>query len=161
MNAIPKRNRGGYFAALDASSRARASQGLGEAGEAVCRAIMARHGIKKIERIHTGWKVLWGVENGRRVPKEAFPIEKVSGDFIGMMRGLKVLVECKATDGDRLEFSRLEKHQVMALNETVELEGISMLFVLIAGHASLLRWPITGFKPGTSLVQDGEALYVR
>ena len=75
-------------------------------------------------------------------------------------RGLSVVTGCRI-DGDRIEFSRLEKHQVMALNETVELEGISMLFVLIAGHASLLRWPITGFKPGTSLIQDGEALYVR
>lgn len=155
------RRRGGYFTALDASNRGRASQGLGEAGEAICRAIMARHGIQRIERIHTGWKVLWGVENGKRVPKEAFPIEKVSGDFIGMMNGLKVLVECKATDGDRIEFSRLASHQVMALDDTVRLQGLAMLFVLIGGLPSLLKWPIPGFKPGTSLVQDGKELYVR
>lgn len=147
--------------ALSASDRGRASQGLGEAGEAICRAIMARHGIKQIERVHTGWKVLWGIENGRRVPKEAFPIEKVSGDFIGMMNGLKVLVECKTTDSDRIEFSRLAPHQVMALDQTVQNEGVSMLFVLIGGQASLLRWPVPGFKPGTSLIQDGKALYVR
>ena len=156
MMEVRKNRRKGFFGAiLSLSDRGRASQDLGEAGEAIARAILARHGVREVERVHTPWKVLWGRdEHGRRSVKDAFPVEKVSGDFIGIIgtSGIKVLVECKATDGDRIEFSRLEDHQVMALNRNHEHGAVSMLFLLIQGRAFLLRWPHPGFKHGTSLI---------
>lgn len=160
-----RRGKGFFPAVHGLSARGKASQELGEAGEAMARVLLARQGVKRIERIHTGWKVLFGPpdpKTGKRTIKDAFPIEKVSGDFIGMKDGKKVHVEAKATEDDRIIFSRLEPHQVMALDETVELGGISMLFVMIQGHGFLLNWPIEGFRSGAAIVlKENKQLVVR
>ena len=152
----------GFFPAVHRlSSRGKASQELGELGEAMARALLARQGVKRIERIHTGWKVTWEVKGGKRVVKNAFPLEKVSGDFIGIMNGLKVLVECKATEEDRIVHSKLEKHQVENLDRTVAHRGVGFLFVMIKGDPFLLRWPVEGFTAGTSIVLTKGKLVLR
>lgn len=153
----------GFFGALSASARGKASHDLGIVGETICKTLLARHGFVRIERVHTPWKVLFKNEGGRRVVKEAFPLEKVEGDFIAMEKGTgrKVLAEAKATEDDRIIFSRLEDHQVEALNATVEHGGLAFLIIIIQGIPSMLAWPIEGFKKGKALVQVGKQIFVR
>lgn len=155
------RRKGFFGAVASLSERGRASQELGEAGEACARSLLARHGVKDIEKIHTGWKVLFGVRDGQRVPLQAWPIEKVSGDFIGIKDGRKVLCECKSTDSDRISFSDFRPHQISALDRTVENQGISLVFVFIDSLPFLLSWPIDGFGPGCSLVLKRGTLLVQ
>ena len=148
---------------MSASARGKASHDLGIVGETICKTLLARHGFVRIERVHTPWKVLFKNEGGRRVVKEAFPLEKVEGDFIAMEKGTgrKVLAEAKATEDDRIIFSRLEDHQVDALNGTVAENGLAFLIVIIQGKGSMISWPIPEFKKGKSLVQIGNQIFVK
>lgn len=146
---------------MNRSEIGRRNQKLGEQGEAIARTMLASAGVQDVERIHTGWKVTWEVKGGKRVVKDAFPLEKVSGDFIGIMNGLKVLVECKATEEDRVVHSKLEKHQVENLDRTVAHGGVGFLFVMIKGDPFLLRWPVEGFVAGTSIVLTKGKLVLR
>lgn len=153
----------GFWGALSASARGKASQDLGAHGEALCRALLARHGFVRIERIQTGWKVLFKYEGDKRVVKDAFPLEPVEGDFIAMEKGTgrKVLAEAKATEDDRIIFSRLEDHQVEALDGTVAEGGLAFLIVIIQGKGSMISWPIPEFKKGKALVQIGNQIFVK
>lgn len=146
---------------MNRSEIGRRNQKLGEQGEAIARTMLAAAGVQDVERIHTGWKVTWEAKGGKRVVKSAFPLEKVSGDFIGIMGGLKVLVECKATEEDRVIHSKLEKHQVENLDRTVAHGGVGFLFVMIKGDPFLLRWPVEGFTTGTSIVLAKGKLVLR
>lgn len=144
----------GIMALFSPSAQGKASQELGEAGEKYCRALLVRHGLVEIERVHTPWKVVFKISHGQRVPGAAWPVEKVSGDFIAMnpANGKKVLVEAKSTEAeDRIIYSRLDDHQVRALDATVKYGGESYLFVWIRGSGFLLSWPVPGFIAGKSL----------
>lgn len=155
---------GHFFSALSASERGRSSQDLGEAGETMCRALMAKHGLVCIERVHTPWKVTWKMAGGQRVIDKAWPVERVSGDFIAMdpVTGKKAHVEAKATEEeDRIIFSRFKPHQIEALESTVKHNGISFIFVMIQSKGFLLSWPVEGFSSGSSLVLKNNKLFVR
>jgi penicillin-binding protein-related factor A (putative recombinase) len=134
---------------LDPRFQGKKNQKAGEFGEAVVRRALERRGVKMVEKVNTPWKVLW--RNGR--PFHAFPVEKVSGDFIGIqaMTGRKVLVEVKFKDKGTFPYSMLEDHQIRALNENHLLGGISILALARGAKTQIHSWPISGFGPGKSL----------
>lgn len=128
----------------------RLSQKTGEVVEGVVRSALAKR-FAHVQRIETGWKVLF--RSGR--PIKAWPIASVAGDFRAVERGTgrSVLIEVKAVSADRLIFSRLEKHQVEALNKHAAAGGLSILatYHVPTGQLALREWPIQGFQPRTSL----------
>lgn len=125
------------------------NQKSGEFGEAIVRRELDRRGFRMVEKVNTPWKVLW--RNGK--PFHAFPMEKVSGDFIGIepLTGRKVLVEVKAKDEGTFPYSMLEEHQARALQENHICNGVSLLALVRGMKAQIHRWPIDGFGPGKSL----------
>lgn len=138
------------------------SRTAGVVGEALTRAAMVRLGFTMIERVHTPWKVLRKPDpkapGGSRIVG-AVPEEKVSGDFRAIwpvtwdnsLVGVSVLVESKAREGDRVLWSDVEEHQRDALQRHHEAGGLSYLSVVLGGRATLMRWPIPGFGPGSSI----------
>lgn len=151
-------------------SRAYSSAGLagkqsrtsGVVGETLTRAAMVRMGFTMIERVHTPWKIIRktdpSAKGGSRIIGAA-PEEKVSGDFRAIwpvtwensLVGVSVLVESKLRD-DRIQWSDVEEHQRDALQRHHDAGGLSYLSVVLGGRgATLMRWPIPGFGPGSSI----------
>jgi hypothetical protein len=134
--------------------RGRANREQGERGEEIARMQLALLGVRRLERIEVGWKVLRG-EDGRIV--DAFPMEKVSGDFKGILPGgTAVHVEVKSRGRrDKLRYSDLKTHQVTALDEHVSFDGLGLVcWVTVAGECLVMRWPIPGFQVRTSLTVE-------
>ncbi len=109
-------------------------------------------GVLMVERVHTPWRI----ERSRAKPGQpsriiaAYPLEKVSGDFRGVLPGGKsVLVEVKRVA--HLTFGEFDKHQVDALNEHAQLGGLSLIGWVYEGGDAVLAWPVPGFGPRTSL----------
>ena len=75
-------------------------------------------------------------------------IRKVPGDYSAIEAGTlrAVLVEVKATESDRIIFSRLEKHQVQELNEHTAIGAPGLLVLVFKDSVHVLSWPIQGFK---------------
>lgn len=137
----------------------KANQERGQQAEDIARLQLQLLGVARLEKIEVGWRVLW--VDGRIV--KAFPLEKVSGDFKGMLPGgTAVHVEVKSrsrsrsrVSTERLRYSDVKPHQVEALNEHVELGGLGLLcWVTAAGECLVLSWPIPGFRPRSSLSVD-------
>lgn len=136
------------------------SRTAGVVGETLTKAELVRLGFTMIERVHTPWKVLRKPDpkRGSRIVG-AVPEEKVSGDFRAVwpftlensLVGVSVLVESKAREGDRVLWSDVEEHQRDALQRHHEAGGLSYLSVVLGGRATLMRWPIPGFGPGSSI----------
>jgi Holliday junction resolvase len=125
----------------------------GEAGEAQVRLELSRLGFLMVERIYTPFKV---VRNARGKVVSAYPVEKVSGDFIAVEpeTGRKVLVEVKSRNRDRLRWSDLKQHQIDALDENRRVGGRSLLAFVNNNYDILIwDWPIDGFGPGKSIGQ--------
>jgi hypothetical protein len=126
-----------------------ANRKAGNAGEAIAAMELSRRGVEFVEPIRTGWGIVRG-KGGRIV--DAFPIEKVSGDLIGIIphTGQFVRAEVKTTDG-RLPYSQLEPHQHAALQRHHELGGLSLLVWVHDGVVSVMRYPVAGFAPRKSI----------
>lgn len=88
---------------------------------------------------------------------------KVPGDFSAIQPKtlMAVLVEVKSTESDRIEFSRLEKHQVEELNDHTGIGAPGLLALVFGDSVHVLRWPIEGFKRGTSIININGELFVR
>ena len=72
-----------------------------------------------------------------------------------------MLVEVKATESDRIIFSRLAKHQVTELDEHTAIGAPGLLVVIFKDSAHVLSWPIEGFRSGSSIVKRDNKLFVR
>ena len=90
-------------------------------------------------------------------------IRKVPGDYSAIEpKTLRsVLVEVKATESDRIIFSRLAKHQVTELDEHTAIGAPGLLVVIFKDSAHVLSWPIEGFRSGSSIVKRDNKLFVR
>ena len=144
--------------AVSAKKRAhgRRSQSIGAQGEEVAENALRACGVQMVEQIATPFAITARQKGGwikivRKTP--------VSGDRRGVMgdgSGRRVLAEVKSTEGDRIEWSRLEDHQVRALDENHRLGAVSLLVVVYLSVGSyVLRWPVAGFGPGQSIgIQD-------
>jgi hypothetical protein len=130
-------------------NRGRSSQQRGEAGEMLVRAELEALGLAMIEKINNGWQV---IRTGRKITG-AYPLAKVSGDFIAIIpgSGRKVLAESKWRDQSKLKYSDIEQHQRDALYENMEMGGLSLVAWVNEGIVKVFRWPYDGFTSGTSL----------
>lgn len=126
---------------------AKFSQAKGECGEEFFKPILTRMGLRMAKKIHTPYKLLYF----GKLLKSAFPLEKVEGDIRGILDGGRsVLAECKFYD-EKLLFSCLKAHQFRALGEHYVHGGLSLLCWRWNNGHSIMRWPVPGFLPGTSL----------
>lgn len=141
----------------DASIRGRGNRNQGEVGQHIARYILSQMGLGMIEPIHTPWKVLFKTVGGRRKVVDAFPLEKVSGDFRPIAPGGRsVLVEVKSrTTRDTFRWSDLEPHQHRALQEHYDWGGLSLVcWVIDSGECLVMEWPIPGLQKGKSITWD-------
>ena len=122
----------------------RKSQVSGDFGEAVARQALHQFGVRMVEKVNTPWKVLWAVKK----IVNAFPVEKVSGDFIGIgAAGKKILVEVKYRE-DKLSLSDFESHQIDKLEENHQLGGISLVVWVQKHVCCIYYWPRMELKKG-------------
>lgn len=143
-----------YLAAYGRKAAAAASQKTGADGEDVAENALRAYGVRMVEQIATPYVITDRKRGGWvKMIRKA----KVSGDRRGVMgdgSGRRVLAEVKSTTGDRIAWSRLEDHQVRALDENNRLGAVSLLIVVFSGQAFVLRWPVDGFLPRTSITRD-------
>ena len=130
------------------SFRQKRRRASGEVGQEIVRLEMRRRRFKMVEAVHTPWRVVRKM--GRIVG--AFPVEKVSGDFIAVgENGRKVLVEVKSRETGNLPWSAFEDHQVAALSENVSVGGLSIVAWVQGTTVKFYHWPIQDFGPGKSM----------
>lgn len=124
---------------------ARQSQRIGTRGECVVERHLRLTGFAMIERVIPPSIV----KNGRPIW-----LRRVSGDFRAVEPGTgrSVLVEVKARN-DRLLHSDVRPHQHMALDFHHEAGGLSIIawHNTATGAVYLLRWPVPGFVPRSSV----------
>jgi len=140
-----------YMAKYGGKLKAKMAQKMGAEGEDVAAAALRACGIRMVEQIATPFAITAKREGGWvRIKRKA----KVSGDRRGVMgdgSGRRVLAEVKSTGSDRIKWSRLRDNQVRALDENNRLGAVSLLVVVFNSVAFVLRWPVDGFGPGTSI----------
>jgi penicillin-binding protein-related factor A (putative recombinase) len=125
----------------------RKSQAIGRTGEDIAMIALRTKGVQMVEQIATPITIT--ARQGVWV--QYTYKQKVSGDFRGIMPGgRRVLAEVK-TCTDRLVYSRLEPHQVEALDENHKLGGVSLLVMVSDINYVVMRWPIAGFGPRKSI----------
>lgn len=143
-----------YLALYGRKAQAAQSQQIGADGEGIAEAALKAYGVRMVEKITTPFVIVDRREGGWvRIKRK----EKVSGDRRGVMgdgSGRRVLAEVKSTSGDRIQWSRLGDHQVQALDENHRLGAVSLLVVVFSQQAFVLRWPVDGFIPRTSITID-------
>lgn len=127
------------------------SKRIGNASEVIARNRLRALGLKMVEKVGTPVKVF----PSKRHPG-LFKVvweEKVSCDVRAIAPGGRaVYAEVKLTTGtDRLIHSRLEKHQVEALDKANEAGAIALLVWVNEWGVHVMRWSIPGFKKGTSI----------
>ena len=123
----------------------------GATGEAIVAMELRSRGVCLVERVHTPW----GIQRakGGRITG-AYPLEKVSGDFVGILAGGRfVRCEVKTTDG-RLPYSQLEPHQHSALLQHHELGGLSLVGWVHDGIVSIMQYPVMGWVAGKSIRKE-------
>ena len=120
----------------------------GAAAETLTRYELQRLGVCRVRKLEVGWGI---VRNRAGKIVSAYPLERIDGDFSGILPdGTAVLVETKKRS-DKLVYSALENHQVQALNDHAEHNGLSLLVWVSDDDVYVMRWPIDGFESGTSL----------
>lgn len=143
-----------YMAKYGRSVKAAQSQQIGADGENAAENALRAYGVRMVEQIATPYTITAKKGDGwvRLKRKTA-----VSGDRRGVMgdkSGRRVLAEVKSTNGDRIPWHWLKDHQVRALDENNGLGAVSLLVVVFSGVAYVLRWPVSGFLPRTSLRRE-------
>lgn len=135
----------------------RRNQKKGSEGEAIARRAMSNYGYTFIWPIATPY-IITRDRNGRVIGAAAK--EQVAGDLRALYDGgISVLAEVKDHDGPRLTYSTLERHQHEALTEHDRLGGISLLIWIHQKEAYIMRYPIDGFVPRTSIkIEDADSL---
>ncbi len=128
-------------------ARGRRNRAQGEAGQSAIELRLLEIGVQMVEAVHTPWRIK---RVGGRIVG-ATPMKKVSGDFTGLLLGGRS-VRCEAKTVEHLVFSEFADHQVKALDQHHQLGGISLIgWSIPGGDAYVLRWPVPGFVPRTSL----------
>lgn len=146
----------------------RRNRAVGDQCEWVARRALTHAGAQLVERVHTPFRLQRRVVNGRSQIVGASPMERVSGDFRGILPGGRsVLCEVKHREG-RLVFSDLEAHQREALTKHSAAGGCSLLAWVVLEPAVtcwLLPWDLVvaiGFRERTSLTpEQAEAMTLR
>jgi len=128
------------------------SQAAGNFGETIARNALEFAGIKMIEKVNTPFKILWKkvprFGHLVNVPDRVFPVEKVSGDFIGIgPQGKKVLAEAKYRE-DVLSLSDFEDHQRLALETNHQFGGISLVVWVRRREWAIYYWPDMKLEKG-------------
>lgn len=134
----------------------RKEQRIGGAGERYAASALSALGVELVERIGTPVKLC----PHPRIPGYFRVIwsEPVSGDFRGILPGGRsVLAECKTILDRNLRFSDLREHQPDALTRHAEMGGLSLLVWVHGSGIFVLRWPVPGFAPGTSITPERAA----
>lgn len=129
-----------------------ANRKAGRASEQLVRIALRQRGVQRIEKIEVGWGI---VRDAKGKIVNAYPLEKVSGDFRGLLPGGRAVhVEAKGRSGKVL-YSDLEAHQVAALDEVTRLGGLALLawHDTATDNVHLFDWAEIKdqFKPRTSL----------
>jgi penicillin-binding protein-related factor A (putative recombinase) len=123
----------------------------GKAGEELVKSALIARGVCMVEKIETGWGIIRAT--GGRI-RSAFPLEKVAGDFRGVLQGgQSVLVEAK-TAQNKLTYSEIKPHQREALQRHHELGGLSLVAWVHDDTVYLFQWPHVGFEAKTSLTPE-------
>jgi len=132
------------------------------AGEMIATQQLRSYGVRDIQTIETGWKVLnWLPQYGQMIAK-VVPYKKVAGDLRGVLPGgISVLVEVKVRS-ERLSLSDLKYHQRESLSSHHRAGGVSLVVWVedTTNTAYVLRWPIPGLvkyhplKPRDALALD-------
>lgn len=132
------------------------SKAIGNTGEEIARLQLRALGIELVEKVATPVKLkpYYDHIRGAVVPGVFYVeyAEKVSGDVRGVLPGgISVHCEVKVKDEDKIKNSVIKKHQRAWLDNHAAIGGLS-LFVWVCFHeVFILRWPIEGFVPGTTL----------
>lgn len=129
----------------------RRSQKVGKQGEDLAALKLRSMGYLRIFKL-----------NEARTAK-GIRVRRVPGDYSAIEAGTlrSVLVEVKATESDRIEFGRLQDHQVRELNEHTEIGAPGLLVLVFKDSVHVLSWPIEGFERGTSIVNKNGNIYLR
>ena len=129
----------------------RRSQKVGKQGEELAALELRRRGYLRIFKL-----------NEARTAK-GIRVQRVPGDYSAIEAGTlrSVLVEVKATESDRIEFGRLQAHQVRELNEHTEIGAPGLLVLVFKDSVHVLSWPIEGFEHGASIVNKNGSIYLR
>lgn len=118
----------------------------GQVGQDVILWRLLEIGVQMVESVNTPWKI-------KRVGGKivgAIPMKKVNGDFRGIMPGgQSVLVEVKTNA--TLPYAAFQDHQRAALDEHHRLGGLSLVGWVCGAESFVMRWPLPGFRPHTSL----------
>ena len=76
---------------------------------------------------------------------------KAEPDYVGRYAGRPVAAEVKSTTANTYPHSALPAHQRRALYECATDDGIPLLAILFPDGLAVWRFPIEGWRPGTSL----------
>lgn len=131
----------------------RNEQRIGGAGELHAASALSSLGIEMIEKIGTPVKA---------IPHPSIPgyfrviwSEPVLGDFRGILPGGRsVLAEVKTVLNHNLRYSDLREHQPGGLTRHVYFGGLALLVWVSSNGIFIMRWPINGFRPGTSITPE-------
>lgn len=128
---------------------------VGEASEEVVAGRLRDLGALQVVSIDVGWRIQR--QPGGKIIG-ATPKAKVAGDVRCVLPGGRsVLCEVKWTSAVApgaplvLNYGRLDKQQVDRLNEHHQAGALSLLAWVSPGTCFLLRWPVAGFRPRSSL----------
>jgi hypothetical protein len=142
---------------LTAQEQGRLNKRQGDIGQSVAMLALRRLGVLMPEEIATPviLRPARAPVPGKPTPFFVTYGQKVSGDHRGvLLGGRSILAETKSMHGDRLMFSDLRPHQPERLTEHAEAGGISLLIWASEYGTFTMRWPVPGFKKGTSIKVD-------
>ena len=139
----------------------KAQQVIGRHGEDIARNALHQAGVEMVEKIGTPVLLSPVLSNKPNVFHVAWG-EKVSGDHRGLLYGgQSVLAETKTILDRNLRYSDLREHQPERLRIHAEFGGLSLLVWVHSTGVYVMKFPIAGFVPGTSLApHQAEALNV-
>lgn len=122
----------------------RQSKKSGDFGEDIAKYALEFAGFKMVEKVNSCFTLIRRM--GRIVG--AFPLKKVSGDFVGLgPLGKKMLAEVKYRE-DVLSRSDFEDHQWRALEENHLFGGISLVVWIRRRQWAIYYWPEMHLEKG-------------
>lgn len=148
--------------------RGKRNRAVGEQCEWIAKRALAETGVIMLERVHTPWRIQRAMRGGRNVIVGALPMEKVAGDFRGVLPGGRsFLCESKHREGN-LKHSDIEPHQRAALDAHLFAGGYSLVAWTVLEPVAtcyLLPWDLllaTGFRARSSVSpEQAEAMTLR
>lgn len=144
------------------SKTGRVNRKVGDEAESVAIEALDRLGVKLLEHIKVGYKVIFakmpdGIRANMKKPLKAFPLDPVSGDIRGVLPGgVSVHAECKFRT-EKLCWSDFEPHQIEHLDKHAEAGAVSLVVWVISlwpKECFVLRWPVDGLRKGKALIID-------